>query len=98
MIVGKKYRGSLERCLEQYVKDKLYINQDIDYSRIFITHTMRSAEIVEKVKDIIRQYGPFDEIVETYAGCTISSHCGPNTLGILFKRKKRKDSMIKKTG
>jgi len=91
MIVGKKYRGSLERCLEQYVKDRLHNNQYIDHSRIFVTHTMRSGKTVEKVKEIIRQYANFDEIIETSAGCTISSHCGPNTLGILFKRTKRKD-------
>jgi DegV family protein with EDD domain len=93
MIVGKKYKGDFERCLKQYVKDRLYIKQDIDYSRVFITHPMCSAQTVEKVKEIIRQYAHFEEIVETPAGCTISSHCGPNTLGILFKRKNRKDSI-----
>jgi len=90
MIVGKKYRGSFERCLEQYVKDKLD-NRDIDYSRVFITHTVNSVKTVEKVKEIICQHAKFDEIIETSAGCTISSHCGPNTLGILFKRTKTKE-------
>lgn len=33
------------------------------------------------------RYGSFDEVVETHAGCTVSCHCGPNTLGILFVRK-----------
>jgi DegV family protein with EDD domain len=93
MIVGKKYRGSFESCLEQYVRDRLYIKQDIDYSRVFITHPMCSAQIVNKVKETIHRYARFDEIVETPAGCTISCHCGSNTLGILFKRRKRKDSI-----
>ena len=86
MIVGKKYNGSFKRCLEQYIKDKLKDKQDIDYSRVFITHPMCSAEIVDDVKATIAKLAHFDEVVETPAGCTISSHCGPNTLGILFLR------------
>ena len=86
MIVGKKYNGSFKRCLEQYVKDKLKDKKDIDYSRVFITHPMCSAEIVDDVKATIAKLANFDEVVETPAGCTISSHCGPNTLGILFLR------------
>ena len=39
------------------------------------------------VKAIIKECGGFDEVLETYAGCTVSSHCGPNTLGVLFVRK-----------
>jgi len=45
---------------------------------------------VAKVKEAVRRYADFDEIIVTEAGCTISSHCGPNTLGILFKRKSKK--------
>lgn len=89
MVVGKKYRGSFERCLEQYVQNKLEAQEDIDYSRVFITHTT-SEQIVGKVKEAIRCYANFEEIIPTKAGCTISSHCGPNTLGILFKRKDKK--------
>lgn len=86
MIVGKKYNGSFKRCLEQYVKDKLRNKQDIDYGRVFITHPMCSADIIDDVKTTIAKYAHFDEVIETPAGCTISSHCGPNTLGILFLR------------
>ena len=90
MKVGKKYRGSFEHCLEQYIKNKLYIKQDIDYSRVFITHPMCPAQTVAKAREIIQQYACFDEIIEARAGCTVACHCGPNTLGILFKRKSRK--------
>ena len=86
MKVGKKYRGSFEHCLEHYVKDRLSNRSDIDYSRIFITHPMCSEKTVAKVKELVRHYGIFEEVIETRAGCTVSSHCGPNTLGILFKR------------
>lgn len=90
MIVGKKYRGNFERCLEHYVKDRLENNDDIDYSRLFITHSYCSPETVQKVKEAVEKYTNFEEIIETTAGCTISSHCGPNTLGILYMRKSKK--------
>ena len=92
MKVGKKYRGSFERCLKLYVQDRLNDEGDIDFSRVFITHPMCSAQTVDMVRDYLRHFTKFEEIVETSAGCTISSHCGPNTLGILFKRKSRKIS------
>lgn len=87
MGVGKKYRGSLEKALQQYVQDKLEGRTDIRTNRIFITHSGISDERIALVKDLVQQYMTFDEILITRAGCTISSHCGPNTLGILFMTK-----------
>ncbi len=87
MTVGKKYRGSLDKALLDYVKDRLEGRTDIRTERIFITHSGISDERVELVKKAVEQYQHFDEILVTRAGCTISSHCGPNTLGILFVRK-----------
>lgn len=87
MNVGKKYRGSLEKALSQYVKDKLDGRTDIRSNRIFITHSGISQERIDLVKKLVKQYGDFKEIFVTRAGCTISSHCGPNTLGVLFMTK-----------
>lgn len=84
MNVGKKYRGKMEACLTQYVKERLEGRDDIDGGRIFITHTNASKEIVDQVRAAIEKSGKFDEIIETIAGCTIASHCGKGTLGILF--------------
>lgn len=91
MKVGKKYRGSFEFCLQNYIKDRVENRNDIDYSRIFITHTICSKKTLDLVKDAIVEYG-FEQIIETEAGCTISSHCGPNTLGILYKRLNKKET------
>ena len=88
MRVGKKYRGSFEKCVLEYVKDKLQGRDDLVYERIFITHTPVQEGLVEKVRAEILEYAPFTEIIETEAGCTISCHCGPGTLGILFIRSK----------
>ncbi len=84
MDVGKKYRGSLDHCLELYVRDRLEGRTDIVNRRIFITHSGISQERIDLVHRLVEQYGHFDEILVTRAGCTISSHCGPNTLGVLF--------------
>ena len=86
MTVGKKYRGSFDRCIKNYVKDRLFENKNIDHGRIFITHSDCSAQTVEEVRQAVSQHAHFDEVIVTGAGCTISSHCGPNTLGILYKR------------
>lgn len=90
MVVGKKYRGGFERCLEQYVRERLLAKEDIDYSRIFITYSTCPEPVLAKVEETVRRYADFKEIIQTKAGCTICSHCGPNTLGILFKRKNNK--------
>ena len=87
MNVGKKYRGTLDKVLVKYVKDKLAAYPDIDPSLIFITHSGISQEYLDLVKKTIEETKSFDEIHVTKASCTISSHCGPNTLGILFETK-----------
>ncbi len=87
MKVGKKYRGSLEKCLEKYIRERLADVDSLDLRRIFITHSSMEKEKVDRVQQIVEECAPFDEILQTEAGCTISSHCGPNCLGILFFRK-----------
>ena len=87
MKVGKKYRGSMEKSITDYVKGRLAGRDDIQHNRIFITHSYVPAEIVEKVKVLVAELQPFAEIIETKAGCTISSHCGPACLGVLFFKK-----------
>ncbi len=87
MSVGKKYRGPLEKALAVYVRDKLQGRDDICTKRIFITHSPMEDRYAELVRAEIGKYMQFDEILETKAGCTIASHCGPATLGILFMTK-----------
>ena len=85
MGVGKKYRGAYQKCLLQYVKERLEGRDDIDTRRIFITESGGfSEEEVAEVAAAVRSYQPFEEVLHTRAGCTVSSHCGPRTLGILY--------------
>ncbi len=85
MHVGKKYRGNLRKVLPQYVKDKLGEYQNIKKDHIFITYSSISPELSDLVRKTILETLDFQEIHETSASCTISCHCGPNTLGILFE-------------
>jgi len=88
MGVSKKYRGKIAKCLIQYVRERLEGREDINTKRIFITHSGGfTAEEIQAVEDEVKKYQNFGEILHTRAGCTVSNHCGPKTLGILFERK-----------
>lgn len=85
--VGKLYRGSMEKSILAYVRGRLENADQLSYDRIFVTHSGVPQEIVEKVIALVRELRPFEEVIETTAGSTISCHCGPNCLGVLFFRK-----------
>lgn len=88
MDVGKKYRGNFDKVILQYVHDKLADRDDIDYRRIFITHPPGfPQDITDSVFAKVKSLGTFEEIIESDAGCTVSHHCGPICLGVLFFRK-----------
>ena len=87
MVVGKKYRGNFTKCLRNYIHDRLQGREDLDPGMIFVTHTTISEECHDTVMEAVRSSGAFETVCETIAGCTISCHCGPGTLGILFVRK-----------
>ena len=87
MGVGKKYRGVYGAVLKQYAQERLQNPDDIDTSRVFVTHAGCDAQIVEDIVNQVKETGLFKEVFVTRAGCTISSHCGANTLGVLFIRK-----------
>lgn len=87
MGVGKKYRGAYGRVLAEYVDERLQNVDDIDTSRVFVTHAGCDEETVNAVVEQVKSKGIFDEVLLTRAGCTVSSHCGANTLGVLFIRK-----------
>ena len=83
----KKYRGNFTKCLTSYVKDRLEGREDLDPTRLFITRTPVSEDSYAAVKEAVANYSNFDEVIESEAGCTVSCHCGPGALGVLFMRK-----------
>jgi DegV family protein with EDD domain len=87
MGVVKKYRGKYEKCLASYVKDRLADREDIIRDELFLTYTPVDDNCLAAVKEAIEEHGHFNTVYETTAGCTVSCHCGPGTLGVLFVRK-----------
>lgn len=87
MSVVKKYRGNYSKCLANYIKDRLENRDDLDRGTLFVTRTPITDECLDAVKNAINTYADFENIYWTEAGCTVSCHCGPGTLGILFVRK-----------
>ena len=87
MGVVKKYRGNYAKCLANYVKDRLADRDDLDLGTLFVTHTPVADECYKAVMDAVNTYSRFETVYETEAGCTVSCHCGPGTLGVLFVRK-----------
>lgn len=89
MGVGKKYRGKFDVVLKTYINDMVGDASDIDTKRVFITHAGCDDRIVDACLEQVKAKGVFDEVLLTRAGCTISSHCGRNTLGVLFIKKEK---------
>ena len=86
MSVDKKYRGKFDAVLQKYVDDRLGDCSDIVRDHIFVTHAGCREEIVRACVEKVKALGEFKEVHITRAGCTVSSHCGRNTLGVLFIR------------
>lgn len=84
LAVGKKYRGKFTKVLSQYVNEKLSECDNPYRKRAFLVHAGIAQETIDEIYNLIKEKNCFDEIIITRAGCTISSHCGPDTMGLLF--------------
>ena len=87
MDVAKKYRGKYGEVLKQYVTEQIGDGSDIILDRVFVTHAGCDPQLVDEIVALVKKLAPFKEVFMTRAGCTVSSHCGADTLGVLFIRK-----------
>ena len=87
MSVTKKYRGSVEKAVMDYIKDRLEGRTDLDTSRIIVVDTCEDDHLAAIAREYLRQDGRFDEVIEAKVGCTVCAHCGPNVLGLALVRK-----------
>lgn len=83
MTSTKKYRGNMMKVVMDYVEDTLKESKNIDHDLVFITSSSAPDDVVKAVKARLEKEG-FRRIVPTNAGATITCHCGPHTLGILY--------------
>lgn len=84
MKPDKKYRGKMKKVILDYAKEMEPQLQNARKDRVFITHSGCDAEILDSIYQYLEGLNHFDDIFITRAGGTISSHCGPGTLGVLF--------------
>lgn len=87
MGAGKKFRGHIDSAINDYVKDMSDKLLNAEPRRVFITHSGCSEQTISAVYRLLSDMNYFEEIIVTRAGGVISSHCGPNTLGVLFYEK-----------
>ena len=85
--VARKYRGTMQKVYTQYIRDYLS-RENIDTRMGFLVHSGRiSQETLDQLRQLILELVPFSEVPIVRAGCTVTSHCGPGTIGVIFAAK-----------
>ena len=85
MGVARKYMGRFPRVIFKYIDDCLAKFNTPDKRLCFITHSPMTYDgLTEQVIEYVKAKGIFEEVIETNAGCTVTTHCGANTLGVLY--------------
>lgn len=84
LVSGKKYKGKMSVLIKQYIQDLKQMYPNYDKTRCFVTHSSADSELVEIAKEEVKRVFDFNEVLETVAGSIVTSHCGRNTLGVLF--------------
>ena len=87
MSVTKKYRGSMEKVVNDYIRERVANRTDLDTRRAILVDTCQDDTLCSIAKKALEELQIFDEVVEAKAGCTIFCHSGNNALGIVFLRK-----------
>ena len=87
MMVGKKYRGKFDMNVLKYIADRLGDGSNVEDFCIFVTHAGLDRDFLESCVAKVKKIIPTANVHITRAGCTISSHCGRSTIGVLFVRK-----------
>jgi len=81
---GAKYIGKVTKCYEKYIEELAAKYPDYDDSVCYITYSPTSEEYISVVDQKVKECFNFKEIKHVNASGTITCHCGPNTVGVLF--------------
>lgn len=87
MNIAEKYRGKFEKVVRDYLFDLLGDRSDIEPGGIHVFHAGCTDEVVRVTEDTVKEILGTDDVTIPRAGCTIFSHCGPDTVGIFLLRK-----------
>ena len=86
LSVGKKPIGKMKRAIDMMNNQIMDDKDNVDNDFIFVTHSYQD-DGAKYIIPILKEEFPNARIVETSAGCVISSHCGKGTIGILYMLK-----------
>ena len=89
MRVGKKYRGVYRKCVYEYLDDQLAKLPDYETDLVYLNHTLQDPAFLEELKAYVKEKTGCRELIEYPACSAISTHCGPNTVGLFFVRKEK---------
>jgi DegV family protein with EDD domain len=81
--IREKIRGSRKKALDSMLEEFKGNIDRVDLHRVFVTHTGCDEDAAYLVSELLR-LAPISQVLVTIAGATISSHCGPDTIGILY--------------
>lgn len=79
--------GNYEKACAKYVKGLLKKSNQIDESIGFVTYAGCTHEKLSRIEKLVNEYCPFNELYEIQASATVSCNCGPDSFGVLFKKK-----------
>lgn len=79
--------GKYDKAVMRYIKGELKGNKKIDRKRLFITHAGCPVKTISRYRSEAEKIYRFDEVLVTKTSATISSNCGPGTVGVLFVRR-----------
>ena len=83
LLAGKKDHGPMIKAVMAYVEDTLASFSNPDLAEVFLTYSTCEQDVIDAVKARLVKRG-FRHIMLTRSGGTISCHCGPHCLGILY--------------
>lgn len=83
--MNKKYKGKIPQVVANYISDTLKDNPNYDKSQVYLTYSSASTQMLEEAKKSLSD--KFKNVYESRTSGTITSHCGPHTLGIIFATK-----------
>ncbi len=84
LVVYKKYRGNINNVYKQYIRERLSGKQ-VRPAHVFVTESGEiDPPVLEEVLALVKELTGAAEVHHTVTGCTVTTHCGPKTLGVLF--------------
>ena len=89
MRVGRKYRGVYRKCVYQFLDDQFSRLDELETDLVYLSHTVADPAFLEEIKAYTREKTGCGELIEFPACSAISTHCGPNTVGLFFVRKQK---------